>query len=649
MPHTDEPDLDADPQWKRFARTSAAQHGAPDGDYAQLWQWSVDHPAQFWRAVWDYFDVRADVGPVPGAAGVLANASMPDAVWFPGVRLNYVEQILRHTTRPGTAIVGVDEDGTRTTIDWTELEGRIGAVAGELRRLGVGPGDCVAGYLPDVAEAMIAFLATAAIGAVWSACGQDYAPQGAASRLAQLTPKLLFSADGYRLGGRWIDKRADTEELLGLLPGNPHLLVLDGDEYRALIAEPVGLDVTAVAFDHPLWVLFSSGTTGKPKGIVHGHGGVVLEHLKAAALHANLGPEDVFFWQTALSWMMWNFRIAGLLCGATVVCYSGHPLYPDADRLWQLLQDEKVTYFGTSPGQLLASRKAGLHPGADHDLHRLTTIGSTGSPLPADLFDWVHDEVGAHVAASSISGGTDVVTAFAGGTAGVPGAAGELTTRYLGVALHSWSPRRESLVGEMGEMVITAPMPSMPVGFWHDDDGSRYRAAYFDHIWADGPARDVWRHGDWVTVTDTGSLIIHGRSDATLNRHGIRMGSADIYEVVEGIDAVAEAFVLGIDGPDGAYWMPLFVTAAPGHCLDDELVATIRSAIRTRLSPRHVPDDVIEAPGIPHTRTGKKLEVPVTAIMAGHADVSLDPRSIDNPDLIAWYREQGQTHRWTDG
>ena len=312
---------------------------------------------------------------------------------------------------------------------------------------------------------------------------------------------------------------------------------------------------------------------------------MILEHLKAAALHADLAPGDVFFWQTALSWMMWNFRIAGLMCGATVVCYSGHPLCPDADRLWQLVADERVTYFGTSPGHLLASRKAGLHPGTAHDLSRLATIGSTGSPLPADLFEWVHDAVGAHVAVSSISGGTDVVTAFAGGTAGIPVIAGELTTRYLGVDLHSWSPGREPLIGEVGEMVITTPMPSMPVGFWNDDDGSRYRAAYFDHHWADGPARDVWRHGDWVTVTDHGSLIIHGRSDATLNRHGIRMGSADIYEVVEAIDAVTEAFVLGIDGPDGAYWMPLFVTLAPGRHLDDELVDTIRSAIKTRLSP----------------------------------------------------------------
>jgi acetoacetyl-CoA synthetase len=641
--HTDSGTTEA--QWRRFAAASAG-YGAPADDYPALWQWSVDNPARFWRAVWDYFQIRSTSGPGQGDAAVLADATMPGARWFPGVTLNYVEQVLRHASRGGAAVVGIDEDGTRTVIDWAELPSRVGAVAAELRRLGVGPGDGVVAYLPDVAEAVIAFLATAAVGAVWSSCGQDYAPEGAAARLGQLNPKVLFSCDGYRFNGRWIDKRADTTELVVLL-GAPDLLLLDGDAYRAIAAEPVVPEVTPVPFDHPLWVLFTSGTTGRPKGIAHGHGGVLLEHLKAAVLHADLGPGEVFFWQTALSWMMWNFRIAGLLCGATVIGYSGHPMYPDADRLWQLVANERVTYFGTSPGQLLASRKAGLHPGRQHDLSRLRAVGSTGSPLPADLFEWVKAEVGTSIEVSSISGGTDVVTAFAGGTTGVPAAPGELATRYLGVDLHSWSPRREPLVDEVGEMVITAPMPSMPVGFWDDPDGKRYRAAYFDHEWDDGPAPGVWRHGDWVTVTESGSLVIHGRSDATLNRHGIRMGSADIYEVVEGLEAVTEAFVVGIDGPDGAYWMPLFVVPAPGRTVDDDLIDTIRTAIRSRLSPRHVPDDVIAAPGIPHTRTGKKLEVPVTAIMAGHGEVSLDPRAIDRPELIEWYREQGRAHRWS--
>jgi acetoacetyl-CoA synthetase len=406
------------------------------------------------------------------------------------------------------------------------------------------------------------------------------------------------------------------------------------------------LIVTAVPFDQPLWVLFSSGTTGRPKGIVHGHGGMVLEHLKSVGLQADLGPYDVFFWQTALSWMMWNFRLSGLLCGSTVVCYSGHPLYPDADRLWRLVADERVTYFGTSPGHLLASRKDGLTPGSSHDLSRLRTIGSTGSPLAADLFEWVAAHVGKGVMVSSISGGTDVCTAFAGGTPEVPARPGELATRYLGVALECWSPDRQPRINEVGELVITGPMPSMPVGFWNDEDGSKYRAAYFAHHWVDGPAPHVWRHGDWVTLTERGSLIIHGRSDATLNRHGIRMGSADIYEVVEAIDEIGEAFVVGIEGPDGEYWMPLFVAMAPGSRLDDALTDKVRDEIRSKLSPRHVPDEIIEAPGIPHTRTGKKLEVPITGILAGRADVAVDPRSIDDPDLLDWYRERGRAHQW---
>ncbi len=648
------------PRWLHFADTIAARHGAdagsgsPQDRYDRLWQWSVDRPARFWRAVWEYFDISGDIsgssGPLGGDdAAVLANPVMPGAQWFPGVRLNYVDQVLRHRDRSGAAIVGIDEDGTRTQIDWAQLPGRVGAVAAELRRLGVRPGDRVAGYLPDVPDAVVAFLATASLGAVWSACGQDYAPAGAAARLGQLQPQVLFSCEGYRLNGRWLDKRTDTEALLDALPGEPALILLDGERYRDLVSDPVEPEVAAVGFDHPLWVLFTSGTTGRPKGIMHGHGGVLIEHLKAAALHADLGPGDVFFWQTALSWMMWNFRTSGLLCGSTVVGYSGHPMHPGAERLWRLLDEERVTYFGTSPGHLLASRKAGLNPGDEHDLRRLRTLGSTGSPLPADLFEWAKSHAGQHIEISSISGGTDVVTAFAGGTAGVPALPGELSTRYLGVALQAWSPQRQHLVGQVGELVITAPMPSMPIGFWDDPGGSRYRAAYFDHHWADGPDPGVWRHGDWVTLTERGSLIIHGRSDATLNRHGIRMGSADIYEAVEAIESVTEAFVVGVDGPDGSYWMPLFVTLADGAALDDGLVDTIRTRIRTVLSPRHVPDEVIAAPGIPHTRTGKKLEVPITAIMAGHDDVSLDPRSVDRPELIDWYRERGRLYRSNRG
>ncbi|NDZ97111.1 acetoacetate--CoA ligase [Streptomyces sp. SID6673] len=656
-----------------FAEAAAERSGRDLHDYAALWQWSVDEPARFWRALWDFYDlddiaVTADGQPLADDADVLVSREMPGAQWFPRVRLNYVSAILRHADRPGAAIVGIDEDGGRTEIAWSELSEQVAGFARTLTDLGVGVGDVVAAYLPDIPEAVIAFLGTAAVGAIWSGCGQDYAPEGAAGRLAQLRPKVLVTAAGYHYNGKAVDKTADSAALADLLPelvahvvvappgggGPPSGTAAQPDsaqcrwiDYADAVDHPgAPFEPTSVPFDHPLWVLFSSGTTGKPKGIVHGHGGVVVEHLKAAGLHGDLGPDDVFFWQTALSWMMWNFQVAGLLCGSRIVCYSGSPLYPDADRLWQIVESEGVTYFGTSPGQLQASRKATLRPGRDHDLSALRTLGSTGSTLAADLFTWVDDNVKPGLPISSISGGTDVVTAFAGGSVGVPVVAGELSVRYLGVALESWAPDRTSLIDEVGEMVITAPMPSMPVSFWNDPDDERYRSAYFTHEWASPPPQSVWRHGDWVTVTDRGSMVIHGRSDATLNRHGIRMGSADIYEVVEGIDEIAEAFVLGVDGPRGAYWMPLFITLVPGASLDDRLRSRIASEVRTRLSPRHVPDEVIEAPGIPHTRTGKKLEVPVTGILAGRADVNIDPKSVDDYGLIEWYENQGTAHRW---
>ncbi|MDL9937956.1 acetoacetate--CoA ligase [Gordonia sp. ABSL1-1] len=657
-------------RFRSFADHVATHGGPATDDYPELWQWSVDEPAAFWRAVWEFFDLDA-IATQPLGAGpeaVCASTEMPGARWFPGIALNYVDQVLRHAGQPGPAIVGLDEDGRRTEISWARIPELVAAMAHTLAGCGVGAGDVVAAYLPDIPEAVIAFLGAASLGAIWSGCGQDYAPEGAAGRLAQLRPKVLITADGYRYNGTAVDKRADSAALATLLPGirarivvgapgadepatdptaaPPLIAYSDAVAARAPEGQGAGPAPIPVPFDHPLWVLFSSGTTGRPKGIVHGHGGVLVEHLKAAGLHACLQPGDVFFWQTALSWMMWNYQLAGLLVGAEIVCYSGSPLYPDADRLWQVLADEGVTYFGTSPGQLQSSRKAGLVPGRDHDLSALRALGSTGSSLAADLFTWVDENVSAGLPISSISGGTDVVTAFAGGSVGVPVVAGELSVRYLGVALESWASDTTSLTGDVGEMVITAPMPSMPVAFWDDADGSRYRAAYFEHVWDVDPGRAVWRHGDWVTVTDRGSLVIHGRSDATLNRHGIRMGSADIYEIVEAIDAVAEAFVLGVDGPDGKYWMPLFVTLVPGHHLDDDLRTRIAADVRQRLSPRHVPDEVIEAPGIPHTRTGKKLEVPVTAILAGHAEVNIDPKSVDDYALVDWYATRGRDHRW---
>ncbi|MCA0158045.1 acetoacetate--CoA ligase [Tsukamurella sp. M9C] len=615
----------------RFAESA----GVPTGDYDAVYQWSVSEPEAFWGAVWDFFELGERTGPV------LAAREMPGARWFPEVELNYVDRVLRFSSLPGAAIVGLSDDGARVEIPWSELPARVSAIAELLRSLGVGVGDTVAAYLPDEPFAVLAFLATASIGAVWSGCGQDYAPEGAAGRMAQLAPKVLFARDGYAFGDKRVDKRADTAELAGLL-GVPASHVIT--ELPEPTASTPPLNPVQVPFDHPLWVLFSSGTTGKPKGIVQGHGGILVEHVKVIGLHNEIGPGDVFFWHTALSWMMWNYQIAGLLVGATIVTFSGHPLAPTADRLWQVCEDEKVTFFGTSPGQLQASRKAGLNPGAEHALV-LKTIGSTGSPLAPDLFTWVDEHVAAGLPVSSVSGGTDVCSAFCGGTASVPHVPGELTVRYLGCALEAWAPDRTPLIDEVGEMVITVPMPSMPTNFWNDPGDAKYRAAYFEHEWTDGIAPNVWRHGDWVELTDRGSITIHGRSDATLNRNGIRMGSADIYEVVEAVPEVAEAMVVGVDGPDAKYWMPMFLTLVPGKEMTDELVSRIRADVRARLSPRHVPDEVILAPGIPHTKTGKKLEIPVTGMLAGR-DVNVDPKSVDDPDLLGWYEEQGRAHAW---
>ena len=592
-------------------------------DYRSLWQWSVDDPGAFWGALWDYFDL----GDRPDR--VLESSEMPGARWFPGARLNYVDQIVRNARTDRPAIVYVCEDGSTIELSWTELLGRTAAFARRLRDLGVGPLDRVVGYLPNIPEAVIAFLATASIGAIWSACGQDYSARAALDRLGQLEPKVLVTADGYRFGGKTHDKR---DEIAALQAGLPTLRTtvsaseLTADETGGdLVAEPVG-------FDHPLWVLFSSGTTGLPKGIMHGHGGVVLEHLKAIALQSDIGRDDTFFWYTSPSWMMWNFQVAGLLVGATIVCYDGSPSAPRPDALWEIAARVGATVVGTSPGYVLGCAKAGVVPRKDHDLSALRTVGITGSSLPPASSLWLRDNVGDRVQVASISGGTDVVSAFIGGVRSVPVWPGELSAPYLGVALDAWDESGNPVRGEVGELVITKPMPSMPVSFWNDADGSRYRAAYFEMF------PGVWRHGDWITITDHGSIIVHGRSDSTLNRHGIRMGSADIYQAVERLPEIAEALVIGAEQPDGGYWMPLFVVLANGVELSDDLQERIKATVRSEVSPRHVPDEIIVAPGIPHTRTGKKLEVPIKKLLQGGDPARVVEKSaVDDPALLDWY------------
>ncbi|MET9211976.1 MULTISPECIES: acetoacetate--CoA ligase [unclassified Nocardia] len=627
-----------------FAAFVSGRTGEQYPDYQALWQWSVDDIAGFWQALWDYFEL----GPI--ADGVLGDREMPGARWFPGTRLNYVDQVVRQARFDRPAVLALSEDAEPREISWSELIEQVTAFAATLRAQGVEAGDRVIGYLPNIPEAIVAFLATASIGAVWSACGQDYSAKAALDRLGQLEPTVLVTADGYRFGGKQHDKRADIAALRDGLPGlratiavsQLGLEVPGAVAWSDAVADPGQgvIETTAVDFDHPLWIVFSSGTTGLPKGIVHGHGGVLLEHLKAVALQSDIGPDDTFFWYTSPSWMMWNFQIAGLLTGATVVTYDGSPTAGGPDALWRLAAQVSATVLGTSPGYVLGCIKAGSVPRTDHDLSALRSVGITGSALPESSALWLNENAGEHVQVNSISGGTDVVSAFIGGVPTVPVWPGELSAPYLGVALDAFDEAGAPVRGAVGELVVTEPMPSMPVRFWRDEDGKRYHDAYFDTY------PGVWRHGDWITLTERGSVVVHGRSDSTLNRHGIRMGSADIYQVVEQFPEIAEALVIGAEQPDGGYWMPLFVVLAPGAALTDDLKTRIGTAIRTEVSPRHVPDEIREAPGIPHTRTGKKLEVPIKKLFQGADAARVVERSaVDDPSLLDWYARITPPHK----
>ncbi|GAA3125345.1 acetoacetate--CoA ligase [Streptomyces rectiviolaceus] len=634
-------------QITRFQAWAAEHHGAPaDGGYAALHRWSVDELDTFWQAVTDWFDVRFST---PWTR-VLGDRSMPGAEWFPGATLNYAEHALRAAEDPtradDPALLHVDETHEPTAVTWGELRRQVGSLAAELRTLGVRPGDRVSGYVPNIPQAVVALLATAAVGAVWTSCAPDFGARSVLDRFQQVEPVVLFTVDGYRYGGKEHDRRDAVAELRRELPtlrAVVHIPLLGTDapegalEWDALTASDTEPVFEPVPFDHPLWVLYSSGTTGLPKAIVQSQGGILVEHLKQLGLHCDLGPDDRFFWYTSTGWMMWNFLVSGLLTGTTIVLYDGSPGYPDTGAQWRIAERTKATLFGTSAAYVMACRKAGVHPARDFDLSTVQCVATTGSPLPPDGFRWLHDEFDdtpGGLWMASVSGGTDVCSCFAGAVPTLPVHIGELQAAGLGTDLQAWDPQGKPLIDEVGELVVTNPMPSMPIHFWNDPDGSRYHDSYFDTY------PGVWRHGDWITVTSHGSVVIHGRSDSTLNRQGVRMGSADIYEAVERLPEIRESLVIGVEQPDGGYWMPLFIHLAPGATLDDGLRDRIKQTIRTQLSPRHVPDEVIEVPGIPHTLTGKRIEVPVKRLLQGTALAkAVNPGSVDNLDLLRFYEE----------
>jgi acetoacetyl-CoA synthetase len=642
------PDRVAASRLTRFQAWAADRRGAPAGDpaapeasYFALHSWSVREPEAFWAAVVEWFDVRFSTP----YETVLADASMPGARWFPGATLNYTEHVLRPAEDPARAdepaLLHLDERQNLTGTSWAELSRRTASLAAELRRLGVTPGDRVSGYLPNISQAVTALLATAAVGAVWTSCAPDFGARSVLDRFQQVEPVVLFAVDGYRYGGKEHDRTGVVAELRAELPSLRavvHVPLLGTPAPEGALSWP---DLVAgdpepayeqVPFDHPLWVLYSSGTTGLPKAIVQSQGGILIEHLKQTGLHLDLGPRDRFFWHTTTGWMMWNFLVSGLLSGATIILYDGSPGFPDTAAQWRIAERTGATFFGTSAAYVIACRNAGLHPGRDHDLSTVTCVATTGSPLPPDGFRWIHDEVKADLWIASVSGGTDVCSCFAGGIPTLPVHIGELQGPCLGTDLQAWDPHGQPVVDEVGELVVAGPMPSMPIHFWNDPDGTRYRESYFETY------PGVWRHGDWITVTSRGTVIIHGRSDSTLNRQGVRMGSADIYEVVERLPEIRESLVIGIEQPDGGYWMPLFVQLTEGVELDDALRDRVRCAIREQLSPRHVPDEIIPVPGVPHTLTGKRIEVPVKKLLQGTPlEKAVNPGSVDDVGLLRFY------------
>jgi acetoacetyl-CoA synthetase len=579
--------------------------------YPDLWDWSTADLAGFWGAVWDYFEIVADRPP----AEVLPEPTMPGARWFPGTTLNYAEHVLR---TPGLAnddpvVYGLSQTRAPVTLTVADLHERVRRARAALRRLGVCQGDRVAAYAPNIPETFVLLLATASLGAIFSSCAPEFGTRSVVDRWRQIGPKVLVAVDGYVYAGKRVDRRTEVAAIRAELSTVEHVIglsYLDGPAASELdedTDEP--LDFTRVPFGHPLYVLYSSGTTGLPKPIVHGHGGILLEHLKMLALHHDLGPGDRFFWYTTTGWMMWNFLVSGPAVGAAIVLYDGAP---DPVGLWRLAADTGVTYFGTSAPFLLACRKAGVVPRREVDLSKLRGVGSTGAPLPVEGFRWVYEAVGEHVLLASLSGGTDLCTGFVGGSPLLPVYEGEIACRCLGARVEAYNAEGKPVIGEQGELVITAPMPSMPVGFWGDPTGERYREAYFDVY------PGVWRHGDWITITDRGTCVITGRSDATLNRGGVRLGTAEFYSVVEGLPEVLDSVVVHLeDAEGGAGELLLFVVLADGPELDQELRDRIGRELRTALSPRHVPDEIYQVRAVPRTLSGKKLEVPVKRILTG--------------------------------
>jgi acetoacetyl-CoA synthetase len=627
----------------RYMLWLAAERGRSFGDYQALWEWSVSELEEFWASIWDFFGVEASAP----YSEVLPERVMPGARWFAGAELSYPQHIFRGKRDADLAVLHASELRPLGELRWGELREQVARAAAGLRGLGVERGDRVVAYLPNVPETLVAFLATASLGAIWSSCSPDFGASSVVDRFAQIEPKVLLCVDGYRYNGRDFDRmdtvaglqlRTPTLEHTVVVPyldPAPDLSRLEGAiSWAELLATGEGAELRfeQVPFDHPLWVLYSSGTTGLPKAIVQGHGGILLEQLKKLHLHVDAQDQDRVFWFTTTGWMMWNFLVGALLTPASVVLYDGSPGHPDMGVLWDLAEQTGMTCFGTSASYLAACMKAEVEPSSSRDLGRLRAVGSTGSPLSPEGFEWVYEHVGRDTWLFSTSGGTDLCTAFVGGVPLLPVYRGELQGPALGAAVQAYDEQGHAVVDQVGELVITEPMPSMPLFLWGDEDGSRYRASYFEHY------PGVWRHGDWIELTSRGTAVIYGRSDSTINRQGVRMGTSEIYRAVQTVPEVLDALVVDLPRPGTDGWMPLFVVLEAGVRLDERLAAEIKRRIREQCSPRHVPNEVLQIAEVPRTLSGKALEVPVKRILSGTAPEQAASRdSLANPESLDYF------------
>lgn len=624
----------------RYLRWLREQKGLDFGSYDDLWAWSVTDLEGFWASIWDFFGVKAH----RPYTRVLAERRMPRARWFEGAELNYAEHALRRRD-DHPAVLFKSEIRPLSTLTYADLYSQVAAVAAGLRRLGVQRGDRVVAYMPNIPQTLVAFLAAASIGAVWSSCSPEFGIRSVVDRFQLIEPKVLFAVDGYHYNGKPYERLAAVVEIQRHLPTLETTVVVPYlDEQPAtgglsnvklwddLFGETGELSFEPVPFEHPLWVLYSSGTTGVPKAIVQGHGGILLEHLKALSLHLDLTSEDRFFWFTTTGWMMWNFLISGLLLGTTILLYDGSPGYPDMRALWQFAEETGMTYLGTSAPYILSCMKAGVEPGREFNLNSLRGVGSTGAPLPPEGFQWVYDKVKEDMVLGSVSGGTDMCTAFVLSCPVLPVQAGEIQCRGLGARVEAYDEQGHPIVEEVGELVVGEPLPSMPLFFWNDPDDRRYQESYFEMF------PGVWRHGDWIKITRRGSCVIYGRSDSTLNRAGVRMGSSEFYRVVEDIPEIVDSLVVdtGQLGSEGR--LLLFVVVRRGVSLDERLQGRIREKLRQEISPRYVPDEIYAVSGVPRTLNEKKLEVPVKRILTGTPpEKAVSPDAISNPQSIHFF------------